>query len=135
MNLFRDYTFERQPVLREGSVNGTCHLLALDRQRDTSDQDLLRQAIEFFHGLGTYTHLLEPRLLELFQTFVMAWASTSIASVGLSEYVNGCVALMAGENERAELLQLDASTRREIAALARQHLVDRQVEFLGEYED
>ncbi|KAF2087999.1 Cullin-domain-containing protein [Saccharata proteae CBS 121410] len=122
--LFRSLICE-DPVLKEKIVMGACDLVEADRNGDSlMDQTTFRDAISMFHDLGIYTSMLEPKLLEMSQTFITEWVEQN-ADKSLAESVRSIVQLIDSEMTRCELFNLDTSTRRDLLTLLEDHLIQR----------
>jgi cullin-4 len=132
VSLFRTIIFE-DSQLQKKILDGTCDIISSDRAGQVHDESLCKHAIAMFHDLTVYTHVVEPRLLHLAQTYVMDWAENAVKSTSLAEYVNGSVDLMDRELKRCETVGLDLSTRRELLTLLEHQLIQRQQEKLCKF--
>ncbi|GAB7354196.1 hypothetical protein MBLNU459_g4747t1 [Dothideomycetes sp. NU459] len=130
VQLFRDGVFNNE-TLNPKIIDGACDLISADRVERDLDTATLRQAINMFHDLATYTNSFEPRLLAKSQTYIVQWAEETSAEQQLSQYVKSSVQLMAREVERCDLFGLDQSTRRDLLALLEDHLVAKKVDYLS----
>lgn len=128
--LFRTIVCE-DPALKPKIVAGACNLVQADRDGEELDKDTFRDAVAMFHDLTIYTSFFEPKLLELSQQFVAAWAEQASQEKGLADYVRSAVQLMDKEMQRCELFNLDSTTRRDLLTLLEDHLVQRQEARLG----
>jgi cullin-4 len=129
IKIFRDAIFE-DAHLKPKIVDGACDLIAADRSSKHLDRSHLRQAIQMFHDLATYSDSFEPRMLGFAQDYVIEWADKTSAEKSLPEYVNDAVDFMTKEIERCELFSLDQSTRRDLLALLEDHIIERKVDYL-----
>jgi cullin-4 len=129
VSLFRRIIFE-DSQLQVKILDGMCDIVTSDRAGQAEGETLCRNAISMFHELSVYTHVIEPRLLHLAQTYVMEWADNAVKSMTLAEYVNGSVTLMDSELKRCETVGLDLSTRRELLTLLEHQLIQRRQEKL-----
>jgi cullin-4 len=132
VSLFRTIIFE-DSQLQKKILDGTCDIISADRAGQVHDESLCKRAMAMFHDLAVYTHVIEPRLLHLAQTYVMEWAGNAVKSTGLAEYVNGSVELMDRELRRCETVGLDLSTRRELLTLLEHQLIQRQQDKLCKF--
>jgi cullin-4 len=129
VSLFRRIIFE-DTQLQKKILDGTCDIITSDRAGQADGETLCRNAMLMFHDLTVYTHVIEPRLLHLAQTYVMEWADNAVGSMSLAEYVTGSVQLMDNELKRCETVGLDLSTRRELLTLLEHQLIQRRQEKL-----
>ncbi|KAL1304406.1 hypothetical protein AAFC00_003404 [Neodothiora populina] len=132
VNMFRDGVFNNE-TLKPRIIDGGCDLIAADRAEQQSDRSILRQAIDMFHDLATYTNSFEPRMLAFSQTYVMQWAEQK-STEPVPDYVKAASDLMSREVERCDLNSLDLSTRRDLLALLEDHLIEKKVDYLTDQD-
>lgn len=130
---FRKIVFE-DPVIKRKTVDGTCELVSRDRRGEDVDRHVLREAIDMFHALATYSNSFEPELLAVTQRFMLTWSEQTSRSSRLSDYVRAAQELMAKEVERSDLLGLDSSTKRNVIDVMEQRAITSQVDYLVDYD-
>lgn len=128
VKFFREQIFNNV-TLKPKIVDGACDLVAADRMEQDMDSTILRQAIDMFHTLATYTTTFEPRMLALSQSYVIRWAEEKSAGP-VPDYVKAATEFMKNEVTRCERYGLDMSTRRDLLALLEEHLVLQQADYL-----
>ena len=127
--MFRDIVFNDKS-LKSNIIKGACDLISSDRMEQEMDRATLRQAVDMFHDLATYTSNFEPRLLAISQEYITKWADEASADKRLPDYVKTSNELMSRETDRCDQLGLDASTRRDLLSMLENHLVKRKVDYL-----
>lgn len=134
VQLFRDMVF-KSPNLATQVTDGACELISADRMEQDLDRTTLRQAINMFHELATYTSNFEPRMLALSQSYITDWSERTSAESKLPDYVKSSVHFMKKEVDRCDLFGLDQTTRRDLLTLLEEHLVVRKQDYLTSEAD
>lgn len=132
MDLFRSIVFEHTK-LNHRIIDGACDLIAVDRAGEDLDRETFSKAIKMFHEMQVYTKHFEPRMLELSQTYVKAWADAASVEKSLPDYVKSGLALINSEMARVEIFQLDNSTRRDLLTLLEDHIISRKESRLSKF--
>lgn len=121
-NIFADKT------LKPKILNGACGLIKIDRKDNNQqvDSTLLRQAINFFHSLGTYKNEFEPRFIEDSEAYFKSWADKERLGRDLASYVDISYSLIERELSRCDIFGLDRGTRQKLSDLLDKSLVRQQ---------
>ncbi|KAE8350978.1 cullin-4B [Aspergillus coremiiformis] len=133
---FRQHIFN-DPVLQPQVLQGACDLIEVDRDAERSmsaDSSLLRNAIEFFHGLDVYTTTFEPLIVSESKKFFTSWAQHE-ASGYLATFAEHSHRLIKQEEDRCTLFSLNRSTKQKLSELLDQTLVEEQKEVLLNQKD
>ncbi|KAF5864788.1 hypothetical protein ETB97_006325 [Aspergillus alliaceus] len=133
---FRQHIFN-DSVLQLKILQGACDLIEADRDEARSmsaDSSLLRNAIEFFHGLDVYTTGFEPLLVSESEKFFASWAQHE-ASGYLATFAENSHRLIEKEVDRCTLLSLNRSTKQKLSEILDQKLVAEQEGVLLEQKD
>lgn len=133
---FRSYIFADK-TLKPKILNGACGLIKIDRKDNNQrvDSTLLRQAINFFHSLGTYKNEFEPRFIEDSEAYFKSWASKERQGRNLASYIDISYGLIERELDRCDAFGLDRGTRQKLSDLLDKSLVIQQEEVLLNQED
>ncbi|GMF77188.1 unnamed protein product [Aspergillus oryzae] len=133
---FRQHIFN-DTVLQPQVLQGACDLVEADRDEGRSisaDSSLLRNAIEFFHGLDVYTTGFEPLLVSESKKFFASWAQHE-ASGYLATFAENSHRLIEQEVDRCTLFSLNRSTKQKLSELLDQELVAEQENVLLNQND
>ncbi|KAF7593333.1 hypothetical protein BBP40_011622 [Aspergillus hancockii] len=133
---FRQHIYD-DPVLQPKVLQGACDLIEADRDERRSmsaDSSLLRNAIEFFHGLDVYTTGFEPLLVSESKKFFTSWAQRE-ASGYLATFAENSHRLIEQEVDRCTLFSLNRSTKQKLSELLDQTLVAEQESVLLNQSD
>ena len=133
---FRQHIFN-DPVLQPQVLQGACDLVEADRDEGrgmSADSSLLRNAIEFFHGLDVYTTGFEPLLVSESKKFFASWAQHE-ASGYLATFAENSHRLIEQEVDRCTLFSLNRSTKQKLSELLDQELVAEQEDVLLNQND
>ncbi|KAI9827754.1 MAG: hypothetical protein M1832_004243 [Thelocarpon impressellum] len=133
---FRVHVFSLK-ALKQKLLQGMCDLLDHERreQRALGDTSLLRSSTDMVHDLLVYSSSFEPALLRASEAYYDAWAAEKSADLDLAGYVGQCDRLMRDEMARAELLNLDASTRRDMTLMLQDSLVRKRAAVLTQADE
>lgn len=131
IELFKEGIF-RDAELEVHIIDGACELISVDREGKDMDRETFQKAIDMFHDLGVYTKSFEPRMLQLSQEYIEAWAERESTQRELATYVNEAMELIDKEMERVQKFNLDGSTRRDLLTLLEDLLISRRQERLSE---
>jgi hypothetical protein len=133
---FRSFIFADR-TLKPKILDGACDLIQVDRKDNNQpvDSTLLRQAIDFFHSLGTYKNEFEPRFIEDSETYFKSWASKERLGRDLASYVDISYTLIECELRRCDILGLDRATRQRLSDLLDKTLVKQQEKVFLNEED
>ena len=106
-------------------VAGTCELIDFDRRADTqADATLLKESIRMFKVLGVYVKQFEPNFLEASDTYFKEFGLTWSAS-NLKSYISACESLLAKEDYRFHVYNLDSTTEKQLMESAHSILIDQ----------
>ena len=123
---FRRAMFTNQKEIGCRIIDGTCALIAIDREGKDMDRVTFKKAINLFHELKMYQNDFEPRMLELSQEYIAQWAEREASEKSAGEYAKAALKLMDDEGTRVDLFSLPGSTRRDLFTLMHDLLITRQ---------
>ncbi|ETI21355.1 hypothetical protein G647_07701 [Cladophialophora carrionii CBS 160.54] len=129
---FRSTLFH-EPFIKQKVLQGVITLMDSDRKGNLGENDrgLLRQSVDSFHELSTYTSDFEPMFLVATEQYFRSWREAESDKASLGNYVNNCTELFAREMARCDWLTLDRNTRIKISELFDSVLVEEEVETLS----
>ncbi|EXJ55796.1 hypothetical protein A1O7_08726 [Cladophialophora yegresii CBS 114405] len=129
---FRSTLFQ-EPFIKQKVLQGVMTLMDYDRKGNLGENDrgLLRQSVDSFHELSTYTNDFEPIFLVATEQYFRSWREAESDKASLGNYVNNCTELFAREMARCDWLTLDRNTRIKISELFDRVLVEEEVETLS----
>ncbi|KAE8148150.1 hypothetical protein BDV25DRAFT_131493 [Aspergillus avenaceus] len=133
---FRQHIFN-DPVLQPKFLQGACDLIEADRNDERgklADSSLLRNAVDFFHGLDVYTVGFEPLFVSESRKFFTSWAQRE-ASGYLATFAENSHRLIEQEVDRCALFSLNRSTKQKLSELLDQALVVEQQTILLNQND
>ncbi|KAF2272681.1 cullin-4B [Westerdykella ornata] len=134
IDLFKNGIF-RDPELERRIIDGACELISVDREGKDMDRETFQKAIDMFHLLGVYTKYFEPRMLQLSQEYIHAWAERESTQQDLATYVKEATELMEREMDRVQKFNLDGSTRRDLLTLLEDLLISGREDRLTNADD
>jgi cullin-4 len=123
--------FTTQKGLDRRIIDGTCALIAIDREGKDLDRDTFKKAINLFHELKMYHSDFEPRMLELSQEYIAQWAERAAAEKSTGEYAEAALKLMNDELTRVDLFSLPGTTKRDLVTLMHDLLITKRVSKLS----
>lgn len=107
-------------------IDGACALVLADREQESPDTELFKDAVDMFHALAIYTDRFEPRLLATSQAYIVQWADRECADRELPDYTSRCNDFINSEMGRCDGFDLDDTTRRELLQLLEHNLIERK---------
>lgn len=107
-------------------IDGTCALIAVDREGKDMDRDTFKKALNLFQELKLYHSHFEPRMLELSQEYIAKWAEREAEEKSAGEYAKAALKLMDDEGTRVDMFNLPGSTRRDLFTLMHDLLITKR---------
>ena len=128
---FQEEVFSN-PKLKPSILRALSDSINQDRDgtRETSNRDMLRDAIKMMHDLVVYTSDFEPAFLSASRLYFSRRADYESAECDLAAYIRLCEKFMSDEMERCDFFGLDSSTRRELLAMMEETLIRNKVDLL-----
>jgi cullin-4 len=125
IDFFRDGIVE-QKNLTQSIIDGACDILAAYREGQEMDSHTFAEAVAMFYQIHVYTTMFEPRMLELSQSYIAAWANKESHAKSLPEYVKAAHALIQTETSRADAFKLSPSTKTALTTLLYDLVISKQ---------
>lgn len=130
VSLFRTTIFD-DSLLQPKIIQGTCELVAQDRESEFQDKSTFRDAIKMLNDLVVYTNVFEPSFLAVSQTYIVEWAKKASSEKDLADYVKSSVTLKEREMRRCDIFSLASTTRRELLKMLEYYLIEDKTDRLG----
>lgn len=118
--LFRRACFKQSEATRNArlpgpdAIAGMCELVEYDRRGDPRfDSDLLKDAVSMVNVLNIYGKHFEPKLLSCSRAYFTEFAEERSAA-SLKSYITACEGLLAREDFRCNVYNLDSTTKRQL---------------------